>query len=106
VISKLDTELVAKNSTENIKNVLTFIELTFWREIQRVLCIQCPGEDKYFEEKGRIKNKECWGRFQFRLCQERHLEKAAAEQGPEGSEGANMLLSRGRRKQLVWKGNS
>lgn len=35
MISRLDTELDAKNSTENIKNVLTFIELTFWREIQR-----------------------------------------------------------------------
>lgn len=36
VISRLDTELDAKKSTENIKNVLTFIELTFWRAIQRV----------------------------------------------------------------------
>lgn len=95
MISRLDTELVAKNSTENIKNVLTFTELTFWREIQRMLCIQCPGEDKYFEEKGRIKNKECWGRFQFRLCQERHLEKAAAEQGHEGSEGVSQAGIRG-----------
>lgn len=55
MISRLDIELDAKNSTENIKNVLTFIELTFWREIQRVLCIYCLLEDKYFEEKGRIK---------------------------------------------------
>lgn len=55
VISRLDTELVAKNSTDDIKDVLTSIELTVWREIQRVLCIKCLHEEKYFEEKGRIK---------------------------------------------------
>lgn len=55
VISRLDPEFVAKNSTDHIKDVLTSVELSVWREIRRVLCIKCLHGEKYFEEKGRIK---------------------------------------------------